>query len=86
MKKIELNDKHRASYTQFRLGSITIKEIMNKYPDKVVDVYSEGNNAIMILDTCRIKFVNTKITKGAEDGNKQKRKKSGQKSKKSTAV
>ena len=58
----------RSSYTQFRLGVVTIKEIMNKYPDKVVDVYTEGKNAVMVLDTCRIKFTNTKITKGAEDG------------------
>ena len=73
LKKIEIGDKERASYTQFRLGHITIKEIMDKYPDKVVDVYSEGKNAVMVLDTCRIKFTNTEINRGAEDGkNKQK--------------
>jgi len=67
MKKIELGDKERSNYTQFRLGNITIKEIMDKYPDKVVDVYTEGKDAVMVLDTCRIKFTNTEITKGAED-------------------
>tara|TARA_R100001530_G_scaffold132852_1_gene105627 strand:+ start:247 stop:462 length:216 start_codon:yes stop_codon:yes gene_type:complete len=67
MKKIELSDKERSNYTQFRLGNITIKEIMDKYPDKVVDVYTEGKDAVMVLDTCRIKFTNTEITKGAED-------------------
>ena len=68
MKKIEIGDKERSSYMQFRLGHITIKEIMDKYPDKVVDVYTEGKDAVMVLDTCRIKFTNTEITKGAEDG------------------
>ena len=77
MKKIELNDKHRASYTQFRLGKVSIKEIMDKYPDKVVDVYAEGKNAVMVLDTCRIKFTNTEINRGAEDGNSKTNKKSG---------
>jgi len=72
MKKIEIGDKERSSYTQFRLGHITIKEIMDKYPDKVVDVYTEGKDAVMVLDTCRIKFTNTEITKGAEDGKTKK--------------
>jgi|TARA_R100001530_G_scaffold17502_1_gene15134 hypothetical protein len=45
----------------FRLEDLTIKEIMKKYPDKIVDVYAEGSNAVLVLDTCRIKFINTKI-------------------------
>ena len=45
---------------------------MDKYPDKVVDVHTEGKNAVMVLDTCRIKFTNTTITKGAEDGKTKK--------------
>jgi len=72
MKKIEISKDMRSSYTQFRLGHISIKEIMDKYPDKVVDVYTEGKNAVMVLDTCRIKFTNTEITKGAEDGETKK--------------
>ena len=56
MKKIE----NEAS-TQFRLGKVTIKEIMDKYPDKCVDVYSEGKSAVLVMDTCRIKFTNTLI-------------------------
>ena len=44
----------------FVLGKLTIKEIMEKYPDKVVDVYAEGKDAVLILDTCRIRFTNTK--------------------------
>jgi hypothetical protein len=68
LKKIEIGDKERSSYTQFRLGVISIKEIMDKYPDKVVDVYAEGKNAVIQLDTCRIKFTNTEINRGAENG------------------
>ena len=71
MKKIELNDKHRESYTQFRLGKVSIREIMDKYPDKVVDVYAEGKNAVMVLDTCRIKFTNTEINRGTKDDKKE---------------
>ena len=71
MKKIELNDEHRESYTQFRLGKGSIKEIMDKYPDKVVDAYAEGKNAVMVLDTCRIKFTNTEINRGTKDGKKE---------------
>lgn len=68
MKKIEIGDKERSSYTRFRLGVVSIKEIMDKYPDKVVDVYAEGKNAVMQLDTCRIKFTNTEINRGVKDG------------------
>tara|TARA_Y100000401_G_scaffold56316_1_gene44592 strand:+ start:417 stop:638 length:222 start_codon:yes stop_codon:yes gene_type:complete len=68
VKKIEIDDKMR-SYTQYRLGAVTIKEVMDKYPDKVVDVYSEGDTAVLVLDTCRIKFTKEEINKGAEDGN-----------------
>ena len=70
MKKIEIDDDTRSSYTQFRLGHVTIKEIMDKYPDKVVDVYTEGKNAVLVLDTCRIKFTNTEIKEGAKHGTK----------------
>lgn len=69
MKKIEIDKDARSRYTKFRLGTVTIKEIIKKYPDKVIDVYTEGKNAVMVLDTCRIKFVNTQ-KEGAEDGKK----------------
>lgn len=60
MKDIILDPEHN----QFRLNKLTIKEIIDKYPDKYVDAYMEGNNAVLVLDTCRIKFTNT-IIKGA---------------------
>jgi hypothetical protein len=47
---------------QFRLNSLTVGEIMDKYPDKVVDSYSEGKHFVLVLDTCRIKFINTSDT------------------------
>lgn len=70
MKNIEKHAKERESkVTQFRLSKVSIKEIATKYPDKVVDIYTEGKNAVMVLDTCRIKFVNTKLNKGEENAN-----------------
>ena len=39
---------------------MTIKEIINKYPDKYVDIYTEGKNIVLVLDTCRIKYMNKK--------------------------
>ena len=42
------------------LKSLNIKEIMDKYPDKVVKVYSEGKHAILQLSNMRIKFLNRK--------------------------
>jgi len=33
---------------------------MDKYPDKVVKVYSEGKHAILQLSNMRIKFLNRK--------------------------
>ena len=55
LKKIKKEEKTH----QFRLNSLTVGEIMDKYPDKVVDSYSEGKHFILVLDTCRIKFQNT---------------------------
>ena len=46
----------------YNLTQITVKEIMDKYPDKVVDSYSEGKHFVLVLDTCRIKFRNTSDT------------------------
>ena len=47
------------SVTTYRLEKISIKEIVDKYPDKVVDAYTEGKNAVLVLDNMRIKFTNT---------------------------
>tara|TARA_R110002020_G_scaffold256273_3_gene469934 strand:- start:800 stop:982 length:183 start_codon:yes stop_codon:yes gene_type:complete len=54
------NIKHEPKTIVNRLNKITIKEIIDKYPDKYVETYAEGKNAVLVLDTCRIKFINTK--------------------------
>ena len=36
------------------LQSINIKELMDKYPDKVVDVVDRERDIVVIMDTCRI--------------------------------
>ena len=55
--------KEKTKVNQFRLKSVTVGEIMDKYPDKVVDSYSEGKHFVLVLDACRIKFQNTSKTK-----------------------
>mgnify|MGYP001570097744 CR=1 FL=1 len=57
MKNIE-KDK---SVNTYYLENISIKEIVDKYPDKVVDAYMEGKNAVLVLDSMRIKFMNKSI-------------------------
>ena len=49
------------SVTTYRLEKISMKEIVDKYPDKIVDVYNEGKNAVLVLDNMRIKFSNKSI-------------------------
>ena len=36
------------------LKHINIKELMDKYPDKVVDVVDRKKDIVVIMDTCRI--------------------------------
>ena len=49
MKKIQTT-------TYNRLKGISMKEIMDAYPDKVVDVKSRESDVVLTLDTCRIVF------------------------------
>ncbi len=41
----------------YRLSSISIKEIISKYKDKYIGVRTENGRAVLILDTCKIKYV-----------------------------
>jgi len=41
---------------RYRLERINIKEISNKYPDKVTGVEQKGDKSILVLDTCKIVF------------------------------
>ena len=41
----------------YRLNSLSIKEITSKYKDKYMGVRTENGRAVLILNTCRIKYV-----------------------------
>ena len=41
----------------YRLNSLSIKEITSKYKDKFIGVRTENGRAVLILDTCKIKYV-----------------------------
>ena len=41
---------------------IIIIDIMEKYPDMIVDVHKENKDAVLTLDAMRIKFHNTIIS------------------------
>jgi len=53
MKKV-VKKKHEPQ--RYRLDNISMREIKNKYPDKVIDAYAENGRLVIVLDTCRIKF------------------------------
>ena len=36
------------------LKNINVKELMDKYPDKVVDIIDRKKDIVVIMDTCRI--------------------------------
>jgi hypothetical protein len=45
------------SQGKYCLDSITIKEICNKYPDKIMDITMNKNKIIyLVMDTCTIIF------------------------------
>jgi hypothetical protein len=50
------HNKHSAVDNQFRLDSVGIKEIIKKYPDKVVEVVHRDRDVVLVLDTCRIVY------------------------------
>ena len=47
--------KHK-SEESWRLQTLNIKEITDKYRDKYVSVRTENGKAVLVLDTCRIKY------------------------------
>ena len=51
---------------RYRLNNISMKEIKDKYPDKIVDAYAESGRLVLVLDTCRIKF-DERINQKAEN-------------------
>ena len=38
----------------YALETVTIKEIMNKYPDKVVNILDRERDIVVVMDTCKI--------------------------------
>tara|TARA_R100001530_G_C4307927_1_gene152212 strand:- start:1038 stop:1223 length:186 start_codon:yes stop_codon:yes gene_type:complete len=50
--------KHRKKKKKdsWALETLNIKEITDKYRDKYVSVRTENGRAVLILDTCRIKY------------------------------
>lgn len=55
------NIKKDKPVTTYLLEKLSMKEIVDKYPDKVVNVYNEGKYAVLVLDNMRIKFPNKSI-------------------------
>ena len=53
MKKII---KKEPSNQRYRLNNISMREIKDKYPDKIIDAYAEGGRLVLVLDSCRLKF------------------------------
>ena len=47
--------KHK-SEASWRLETLNIKEITDKYRDKYVSVRTENGKAVLVLNTCRIKY------------------------------
>ena len=50
----ELRDQSKMPDGNYRLETVTIKEIMNKYPDKVVDIIDRERDIVVVMDTCKI--------------------------------
>ena len=50
--------KHRRKKKKdnWALETLNIKEITDKYRDKYVSVRTENGKAVLVLDTCRIKY------------------------------
>ena len=52
----ELRNQSRAPDGDYVLESMNIKEIVDKYPDKIIDVIDRKKDVVIIMDTCRIVF------------------------------
>ena len=50
----ELRDQSNMPDGDYALETVTVKEIMNKYPDKVVDVLDRERDIVVVMDTCKI--------------------------------
>jgi len=48
--------KQQQDFRRYRLNCVSMKEIKDKYPDKLIDAYAEHERLVIVLDTCKIKF------------------------------
>ena len=48
--------KKEPSHQRYRLNHISMREIKEKYPDKVIGGHVEHGRLVIQTDTCRIKF------------------------------
>ena len=53
MKKKKKNE----SDEYWRLKSLNVKEIGDKYEDKIVEVEIQNGRVVLVLDTCKIRYV-----------------------------
>ena len=58
----ELRDQSNMPDGDYALETVTIKEIINKYPDKVVDVIDRERDIVVVMDTCKIIMRKTRST------------------------
>jgi hypothetical protein len=49
-------NKNKLPDGHYRLSRITIREITDKYPDKIMEIVDRKRDIVLVLDTCRILF------------------------------
>jgi hypothetical protein len=59
MKKINKyskNNKQNMPDGEYGIKNISMKEIIDKYPDKIIEVIDNKKTSILVLDTCKVIF------------------------------
>ena len=51
-----MSGRRRKKKDSWALETLNIKEITDKYRDKYVSVRTENGRAVLVVDTCRIKY------------------------------
>ena len=50
----ELRDQSDLPDGDYSLKIVNVKELLDKYPDKVVDVIDRERDTVVVMDTCRL--------------------------------
>ncbi len=50
----ELRDQSDFPDGDYSLKIVNVKELLDKYPDKVVDVIDRERDTVVVMDTCRL--------------------------------